>query len=59
MAPVIRFDTLRILLALAARFGWKIHMMDAQNAYLNSELDKVIYMEVPEGVDHLPDQVAN
>ncbi len=57
-APVIRFDSLRVLLALAAKFGWIIHMMDAQNAYLNSELDKDIYMEVPEGVDHLPGQVC-
>jgi hypothetical protein len=57
-APVIRFDSLRVLLALAAKFGWIIHMMDAQNAYLNSELDKEIYMEVPEGVDHLPGQVC-
>jgi transposase InsO family protein len=57
-APVIRFESLRILLALAARFGWIIHLMDAQNAYLNSELDKTIYMEAPEGVEHLPGEVC-
>src|SRR5438477_9187405 len=33
-------------------------MMDAQNAYLNSKLDKVIYMDVPESVEHLPGQVC-
>src|SRR5438034_11727169 len=27
-------------------------MLDAQNAYLNSELDKEIYMEVLEGVEN-------
>ena len=27
-------------------------MMDAQNAYLNSDLDKKVYMEVPEGVEN-------
>ena len=57
-APVIRFDSLRILLALAARFGWHIHMMNVQKAYLNSKLDKVIYMEAPEGTEHQPDQVC-
>src|SRR5205809_630275 len=33
-------------------------MMNAQNAYLNLELDKKIYMKVPERVNHLPDQVC-
>ena len=32
-APVIRFDSLRILLALAARYGWIVHLMDAQVRY--------------------------
>ena len=27
--------------------------MDAQNAYLGSDLDKEIYMEVPEGVENM------
>jgi hypothetical protein len=57
-ALVIRFDLLRILLALAARFQWKIHLMDAQNAYLGSELDKMIYIEIPESIKHLPSQVC-
>src|SRR5947207_9228384 len=33
-------------------------MMNAQNAYLNSKLDKVIYMDIPESVEHLPGQVC-
>src|SRR5438046_608646 len=33
-------------------------MMDAQNAYLNSELDKEIYMDVSEEVEHLSGQVC-
>lgn len=32
--------------------------MDAQNAYLDPELDKKIYMELSEGVEHLSDQVC-
>ena len=49
-APVIRFESLRVLFAIAAREKLTIHLMDAQNAYLGSDLDKEIYMEVPEGV---------
>src|SRR5438034_2940674 len=51
-APVIRFESLRALFAIAAREKMSIHMMDAQNAYLNSDLDKEVYMEVPEGVEN-------
>ena len=50
--PVIRFESLRALFAIAAREKMSIHMMDAQNAYLNSDLDKEVYMEVPEGVEN-------
>ena len=30
--------------------------MNVQNIYLNSELNKIIYMKVPEEVEHLPSQ---
>ena len=54
-APVIQFDSLRILLALAARFQWVVHIMNAQNIYLNSKLDKKIYMKILKRVNHLSD----
>ncbi len=57
-APVIRFESLRVLFALAAREKMLIHIMDAQNAYLNSDLDKEIYMEVPEGVEASSNEVC-
>jgi transposase InsO family protein len=49
-APVIRFESLRVLFAIAAKEKLVIHLMDAQNAYLNSDLDKELYMDAPEGV---------
>jgi hypothetical protein len=48
-SPVVRFDSLRCLLALAAHYDWEIHHMDVKTAYLNGILDKEIYMEQPEG----------
>lgn len=49
-APVIRLSTLRMLMALSMEMEMKIHQMDIQTAYLNGELDKSLYMEIPENL---------
>jgi hypothetical protein len=46
-APVAKFSTLRVLLALAASYDWEIHQMDVKNAYLNGKLTETIYMKQP------------
>jgi hypothetical protein len=48
-SPVARFESLRLLLALAALEDWEIHQMDIKSAFLNGVLDKEIYMEQPQG----------
>ena len=48
-SPVARFESLRLLLALAALEDWEIHQMDVKSAFLNGMLDKEIYMEQPQG----------
>ena len=50
-SPVIKFDSLRVLLSIANHMNWEIHMMDIKGAYLNSDLNKEIYMCQPEGFD--------
>jgi len=50
-APIIKFDSLRVLLSISNHMNWEIHMMDIKEAYLNSELDEEIYMCQPEGFD--------
>ena len=52
-APVIQFDFLRVLLAIAAKSCMKIYLIDAQNTYFSCILNKKILMEVLEGVDYL------
>lgn len=46
-APVARYDTIRLLVALAAKTGWKIHHLDVKSAFLNGVLEEDIYVEQP------------
>jgi hypothetical protein len=48
-APVARFETVQILLALAALEDWDIKALNVKTAYLYGSLDKEIYMDQPEG----------
>ena len=50
-APVVRMETIRILLALAVQENWEIQQMDVKGAYLNGTLKEKIYMNQPEGYD--------
>ena len=48
-SPVVRFETVRLILAMAALEDWYITGVDVRNAYLYGKLDEEIYMEQPEG----------
>ena len=48
-SPAAHFESLRLLLALAALEDWHIHQMDIKLAFLNGMLDEEIYMEQPQG----------
>jgi len=37
-APVARLELVRLVLAVAAHFGWGVHHMDVKSAFLNGEL---------------------
>ena len=47
-APTLHFNSLCMLLAIAAYKDWHIHQMDVVSAYLAGELEEEIYMEPPE-----------
>ena len=49
-APVARYTSIRLIIALAAHYDWELHQMDVKTAYLNGELDVPIYMRAPEGL---------
>jgi transposase InsO family protein len=48
-APVAKFSAIRALLSMAAYYDFEIHQMDVKTAFLNGDLDHVIYMTQPEG----------
>ncbi|KAL5804239.1 hypothetical protein ACOSQ3_031039 [Xanthoceras sorbifolium] len=48
-SPVIKSSTIRIAFSLAASYGWDIQQVDINNAFLNGELDEMVFMHQPEG----------
>ncbi len=52
-APVVRFRSIRVMLATVAIQDLELHKMDLVTAFLHGDLDKNMYMEVPDGFkDH-------
>lgn len=50
-APVASFDSLRLLLALAALKGYNLAQFDATTAFLNGDIDYDIYVRPPPGTN--------
>jgi hypothetical protein len=48
-APVARMETVRLMTSLAAQKRWKIFQMDVKSAFLNDNLEEVVYGEQPAG----------
>ena len=48
-SPVVRYETVRLVLALAALEGYHLSGLDVRNAYLYGDLEEEIYMDQPDG----------
>jgi len=48
-SPVVHFETVCLMLVLAALANWYITGLDVPSTYLYGKLNKEIYMEQPEG----------
>lgn len=46
-APVVKYTSIRMLLAIAAHANLKVTQLDAVTAFLNGKLDEDIYMQQP------------
>lgn len=50
-APVTRLETVRLLLALAAKNELQVHHLDVKTAFLNGEISEDVYVTQPEGFE--------
>lgn len=50
-SPVVRYSSIRLMMALAARYDLDIEQMDAITAFLQGDVNETIYMNQPEGFD--------
>lgn len=50
-APVARWDTIRTVIALAARNGWTLFQLDVKSAFLYGELNEDVYIAQPPGYE--------
>lgn len=57
-SPVARIETIRVILIVAHNKGYVIHQMDIKLAYINGDMDTIIYMEQPEGFCEDPSKVC-
>jgi histone deacetylase 1/2 len=53
-APTGRSASLRAALIVGLSRGYKIHQMDAKNAFLNGNLQETVYLRAPPGLDVPP-----
>uniref|UniRef100_A0A2N9EI16 Integrase catalytic domain-containing protein n=1 Tax=Fagus sylvatica TaxID=28930 RepID=A0A2N9EI16_FAGSY len=48
-APVVRMETIRTVLALAAQMELQVFQLDVKSAFLNGDLEEEVYVEQPKG----------
>jgi hypothetical protein len=57
-SPVVKFNSIRIILAIAVNNNMLLHQMDVKTAFLNGKIDEELYMEQPEGFSNETKQVC-
>ncbi|GJQ70201.1 hypothetical protein Trydic_g22660 [Trypoxylus dichotomus] len=53
-SPTVRYDCIRILLPLAAKYKLGLIQFDVKTVFLYGVLDEEIYMEPPDGIEKTP-----
>lgn len=50
-APVAKWDTIRLILALAAEKEWRVFQLDVKSAFLHGDLKEDVFVEQPKGFE--------
>ncbi|KAL2232748.1 UNVERIFIED_CONTAM: Retrovirus-related Pol polyprotein from transposon TNT 1-94 [Sesamum indicum] len=50
-APVAKMDTVRMIIAFAAKRGWSLYQLDVKSAFLHGELKEDVFVEQPRGYE--------
>lgn len=50
-SPVVRYSSIRFLMAIAAKFDLEIRQLDVETAFLHGELEEEIFMTQPENFE--------
>ncbi|KAG2766082.1 hypothetical protein PC112_g25604 [Phytophthora cactorum] len=50
-SPVVKYVTLRMIIAIAKYFGWPLDQLDVVTAFLYGIMKELVFCAVPEGVD--------
>ena len=50
-APVVKINSIRILLSLAVNSDWPLHQVDVENAFLNGDIKEEVFMSLPPGFE--------
>lgn len=57
-SPVLRYTSIRLLIALAVKYDYMIDQMDAVTAFLQGELSEEIYIQQPESFHDATNRVC-
>ncbi|KAD7117131.1 hypothetical protein E3N88_04399 [Mikania micrantha] len=50
-APAARIETIRLILAMAAKDKWVVHHLDVKSAFINGDLQEEVYVTQPKGFE--------
>ncbi|CAM8893628.1 unnamed protein product [Rhodiola kirilowii] len=50
-SPVVKPETVRLVLAIAVRHGWCLRQIDVSNAFLHGHLEEDVFMQQPPGFE--------